>query len=166
MSLRATLHDRLMTVWAGDPWHGSSSKKILEDITANEATQRPLAGAQSIWECTQHLIAWTEEVTSRLAGAPGKAPARGDWPAVTETSEAAWAATLAELKAARLALLAAIEKSHEEDLYTQIARAPDGAPGSPMTRAQTVSGLVDHDLYHLGQIAMLKKAVRRAASQQ
>ena len=160
MSLRATLRDRLMTIWAGDPWHGSSSKKILEDVTASEATQRPLPGAQSIWECTQHLIAWTEEVASRLAGAPGKAPARGDWSAVVDTSAAAWASTLAELKAARLALLAAIESSHEESLYTQIAKASDGAPNSPMTRAQTISGLIDHDIYHLGQIAMLKKAIR------
>jgi len=164
MSLRATLRDRLMTVWAGDPWHGSSSKKILEDITASEALQRPLAGAQSIWECTLHLVAWTEEVTSRLSGAPAKAPARGDWSAMSDPSPAAWSATLAELKAARLALLAAIEKSHEEDLYTQILKPSDGTPSPPMTRAQTISGLVDHDIYHLGQIAMLKKAVRHAAT--
>ncbi len=164
MSLRATLHDRLMTVWAGEPWHGSSSKKILGDVSAAEARQRPLVGAQSIWDCTQHMIAWTEEVTSRLTGAVGKAPTRGDWPAVSDTSDATWAATLEELKSARLALLAAIEKSHEEDLYTQVAKAPDGAPNTPMTRAQTVSGLVDHDLYHLGQIAMLKKAIRHGAS--
>ena len=160
MSLRATLHDRLMTVWAGDPWHGSSSKKILEDITAAEATQRPLVGVQSIWECTQHLIAWTEEVTERISGASGKAPTRGDWPAIADTSAAAWSATLADLKAARLALLAAIEKSHEEELYSVVAKASDGAPSSPMTRAQTISGLIDHDIYHLGQIAMLKKAIR------
>lgn len=163
MSLRATLHDRLMIVWAGEPWHGSSSKKILEDVSASEAVQRPLAGAQSIWECTNHLIAWTEEVTARLAGAPGKAPVRGDWPAASDSSSEAWTATLGQLKAARLALLAAIEKSHEEDLYIQIAKLPDGAPTTPMTRAQTVSGLIDHDIYHLGQIAMLKKAIRHSA---
>ena len=162
MSLRATLHDRLMTVWAGDPWHGWSSKKILEDVSATEAVQRPLAGAQSIWDCTNHLIAWTEEVTARLSGSPGKAPVRGDWPATIDSGPAAWAATLAELKAARLALLDAIEKSHEEDLYTQVARLHDGAQSAPMTRAQTVSGLIDHDIYHLGQIAMLKKAIRHA----
>src|SRR3990170_5530175 len=62
MSLRATLRDHLLTIWAGEPWYGSPSKKILEDVTAAEASAHPLAGAQSIWEATLHMVAWTEEI--------------------------------------------------------------------------------------------------------
>jgi uncharacterized damage-inducible protein DinB len=163
MSLRVTLRDRMMIVWAGEPWHGSSSKAILADVTAEEAAARVIAGGQTIWETTLHMLAWTEEVTTRLKGAGGGAPSRGDWPAVTDQSVAAWAATLESLKTARYALLEALDKSHEEELYLQVAKQAKGVDGSAsqgMTRAQTVAGLIDHDLYHLGQIAMLKKVQR------
>lgn len=164
MSLRATLRERLITVWAGEPWYGSSSKQILEDVTAAEAAAHPLAGAQSIWEATLHMLAWTEEVTSRLAGGAKKSPARGDWPKVTDTSPASWSAVTGELRAARYALLDALEKSHEEQLFTPVAEAPGKSEGHKATRAETISGLAEHDVYHLGQIAMLKKALRATAT--
>jgi uncharacterized damage-inducible protein DinB len=159
MSLRVTLRERMMVEWAGEPWHGHSSKALLADVTAAEASTRVVPGVQTIWETVHHLLAWTEEVTARLGGAGGGVPSRGDWPAVTDASEAGWTATQESLKAARYALLAAIERSHEEDLYLQVSKAATSA-GHAMTRAQTVAGLIDHDIYHLGQIALLKKAMR------
>lgn len=161
MSLRATLREHLVGVWAGEPWYGSSSKKIMEDVTAAEAAAHPLAGAQSIWETTLHMVAWTEEAISRLGGATAKEPDRGDWPAVTDTSEGAWAAATGSLRAARYALLDELEKTQEEQLYLQV---PQSARQShKFTRAEMVAGLVEHDVYHLGQIAMLKKALRAKA---
>ncbi|HLA91453.1 MAG TPA: DinB family protein [Gemmatimonadaceae bacterium] len=160
MSLRATLRDHLLTIWAGEPWYGSPSKKILEDVTAAEASAHPLAGAQSIWEATLHMVAWTEEVASRLRGNAAKMPERGDWPAVTATSAEAWTATTDALRAARYALLDVVDKSHEEDFYLQVPTSPGAPDPKKYTRAETVSGLAEHDVYHLGQIAMLKKALR------
>src|SRR5579862_2642904 len=110
MSLKATIREHLMTVWAGDPWYGSSSKKILEDITAAEAATHPIAGAQSIWETALHMVAWTEETTSRLSGNAAKSPERGDWPPVSDTSASAWTAVTDTLRAARYALLEVLEK--------------------------------------------------------
>jgi len=161
MSLRATLRERLLNIWAGEPWYGSASKAILEDISADEAAAHPLAGAQSIWETTLHMVAWTEEATARIRGNHPGTPARGDWPAVTDTSAAAWKAATDNLRTARYALLEAIEKAHEEDLYLQVGKPGEAGHATPHTRAQTAAGLVEHDVYHLGQIAMLKKALRK-----
>jgi len=163
MSLRATLREHLVTVWAGEPWYGSSSKKILEDVTAAEAAAHPLAGAQSIWETTLHMLAWTEEATSRLGGGVKSEPRRGDWPKVADPSPAAWSAVTDELRAARYALLEALEKTHEEQLFTPVALPAGQTEGHKSTRAETVAGLAEHDVYHLGQIAMLKKALRAKA---
>ena len=159
MSLRVTFKERMMIEWAGEPWHGQSSKALLADVTAAEAAMRGVPGVQTIWETVNHLLAWTEEVTARMGGAGSGAPVRGDWPPVTDISDAAWAATLEALKTARYALLAAIDKAHEEDFYLQVAKSANST-GYAMTRAQTVAGLIDHDIYHLGQIALLKKAIR------
>jgi uncharacterized damage-inducible protein DinB len=156
MSLRTTLRDRLLDTWVGDPWHAKSSRATLEDVTFEEAAARPLAGTQNIWETVLHIVAWTEEATSRVRGKGHPEPERGDWPAMPTPSDAAWKETTAQLSAARKELLHALEEAHEEDLYMQVS----GGSGASKTRAQTIQGLLEHDIYHLGQIALLKKAIR------
>ena len=158
MSLRATLRDRLLNIWVGTPWHGVSSKQVHADITAAEAAARPIPGVQTIWEATLHMIAWTEEVASRLRGTPPRDPDRGDWPPMPDATAEKWTETIAQLGAARQSVLDALEKAHEEDLYMLVQRG-DGSGGG-ITRAATASGLIEHDVYHLGQIALIKKALR------
>lgn len=160
MSLRQNLSNQLLTVWNGDPWYGSSSSKIFAGVTAAEAQAHPLPGAQSIWETLLHMTAWTEETVSRIGGGESKAPARGDWPKVTGSTQDEWMAAQGELLAARKALLQAIESSHEESLLLQVPKKGEAAHASGATRAHTVSGLADHDVYHLGQIALLKKSLK------
>jgi hypothetical protein len=87
---------------------------------------------------------------------------RGDWPAVKGSTPDEWTAAQTELLNARKALLASIEKSHEESLFLQVPKKGEGAHGSGATRADTVNGLADHDVYHLGQIAILKKSLKSA----
>ena len=159
MSLRNTLRDKMLTVWVGEPWYGASSKAIHADISAAEASARPIVGVQNIWETTLHMIAWTEEAASRVRGNAAREPERGDWPPMPDTTTQLWHETIAQLGAARQELLDALEKVHEEDLYTQVPLAP-GTEESRNTRAQTASGLLEHDIYHLGQIALLKKTLR------
>jgi uncharacterized damage-inducible protein DinB len=159
MSLRATLRDRLLNAWVGTPWHGDSSKKIHADITTAEAAARPIPGVQTIWETTLHMIAWTEEVASRLNGNPARDPDRGDWPPMPDPTAEKWTETIAQLGAARQSVLDALEKAHEEDLYMMVPKG-DSSSSIGNTRSATASGLIEHDVYHLGQIALLKKALR------
>lgn len=162
MSVRANLSQRLLAVWNGDPWYGSNSSAILSGITAAEALAHPLPGAQSIWETVLHMVAWTEETNSRLNGGESKPPARGDWPPVTGSTQDEWMAAQGELLAARKALLQSIEASQEESLFLQVPKKGETAHASGATRAHTVNGLADHDVYHLGQIALLKKSLKSA----
>jgi uncharacterized damage-inducible protein DinB len=164
MSVRANLSQKLLTVWNGDPWYGSSSSVIFAGITAAEALSHPLPGAQSIWETLLHITAWTEETNSRMNGGESKAPARGDWPAVKGSTQDEWIAAQTELLAARRALLESIEKSHEESLFVQVPKKGESGHGSGATRAETVTGLADHDVYHLGQIALIKKSLKSRQS--
>lgn len=160
MSVRANLSQKLLAVWNGDPWYGANSSAILAGVTANEALAHPLPGAQSIWETVLHMTAWTEETTSRLNGGESKAPSRGDWPPVKGSTQDEWMAVQGDLLAARKALLEAIEHSHEESLYLQVPKKGDAGHATGATRAHTVGGLADHDVYHLGQIALLKKSLK------
>lgn len=160
MSVRANLSQKLLVVWNGEPWYGLSSSAILAGVTAPEALAHPLPGAQSIWETVLHMTAWTEEATSRLNGGESKTPARGDWPPVKGSTQDEWMAVQSDLLTARKALLAAIDASQEESLYLQVPKSGGATHTSGATRAYTVSGLADHDVYHLGQIALLKKSLK------
>jgi uncharacterized damage-inducible protein DinB len=160
MTLRQTLAHRLKDTWRGSPWYGSPSDQILEGITAAEAATQFAPGTHSIWQLVLHMTAWTETTTQRVRGIGSKAPDRGDWPAVGETSDAAWKSTLADLEAARASLVAEVEQSHEEDIQLHVRQHDPPFKDTGMSRAGTVYGLIEHDIYHLGQIALLKKAIR------
>lgn len=160
MSLRHTLARRLKEGWHEAPWYGDSSDRILSGISAADAARVVMPGTHSIWEIVLHMTAWTEAVTARVRGAGAKLPDRGDWPKVESTSPDAWTATLAELAAARRALLAEIDATHEEDIQIHVKNHSPPFADTGVSRAGTVTGLVEHDAYHLGQIALLKRAIR------
>jgi hypothetical protein len=106
------------------------------------------------------MTAWTETAAQRARGLGSKAPDRGDWPAVGDTGDAAWKAALADLEAARASLLAEVQQAHEEDIQLHVRMHEPPFKDTGMSRAGTVQGLIEHDIYHLGQIALIKKALR------
>jgi uncharacterized damage-inducible protein DinB len=157
VSLRRTLADRLNDTWHGAPWYGSSSDTILADITADMAARRIAPGTHTIWELVLHITAWTETAAARVRGIGSKNPDRGDWPIVGATTPDAWAAALGDLQAARTQLLGDLSAAHEEDLHLRVKEFDAPFASTATTRAGTVTGLIEHDIYHLGQIALLKK---------
>ena len=143
---------------AGEPWHGSPLTQILAGVTHEQAAWRPLPGGHSIWELVLHITAWKNEVRRRLTGAPAGEPQEGDWPPVKETSAQSWTETLERLDLAQRLLLSAVRDFPEPELLTPTndPRADALAP----TYYELLHGLVQHDVYHAGQIALLKKATR------
>lgn len=161
MSLRGTLTHRLKDTWHGSPWYGDPSDKILAGITAAEAARRIAPDTHTIWEIVLHMTAWTETVAERVRGLGAKAPERGDWPAMpADPSADAWVRTLGDLEKARQSLLAEIEATHEEEIQIHVRSHSPPFKDTGISRAGTVAGLIEHDAYHLGQVALLKRAVR------
>jgi len=163
---RHALIRRLTELWHGDPWYGSSSDAILAGIAARDAARSVDARTHTIWQLVLHMTAWTTEVTARLGGARAGTPAVGDWPRIpaaasmpdSAAAQEAWTETLASLAEARRALISAIESATDEDWVRPVVRG-DGESASLRSRAETTSGLADHDIYHLGQIAHIKRAI-------
>ena len=160
MSLRETLKHRLNDAWQGTPWYGDSSNKILAGITAADAARQVAPGTHTIWEIALHMTAWTEAVAGRARGMGAREPERGDWPKPQGTSTEAWTAVLADLAAARNQLLTDVDAAHEEDLQLHVKNHSPPFADTGISRANTVVGLIEHDAYHLGQIALLKRALR------
>ena len=147
--------DQLEREHSGEPWHGSPLQEILQGIDHTKAAAKPLASAHSIWELVLHIAAWKNEVRHRLSGARAGEPQEGDWPADGETTAAAWKTAREQLELSHRLLVSAVRDLPEPQLFepTNDSRG-DLAP----TYYELLHGIVQHDVYHAGQIAVLKKA--------
>src|SRR5437588_8081533 len=152
MSEIERINDQLKRAFEGKAWHGPSVSEVLAEVTAEQAAARPISDAHSIWEITLHIATW-ERVGRRriLEPAPIDVSDDEDWPQVKDTSEDAWGQTLDEVRSNHESLREAIAGLDE-------ARLGDIVPGTIYTVYYLLHGVIQHDLYHAGQIALLKKA--------
>ncbi len=143
--------DQLNRAFAGEAWHGPAVVEILGGITAPQAAARPFNGAHSIWEITLHIAAWERAVLRRLQGDRAELLTEEDWPAVTETDGQAW-------ERAREGL-----RQNHDDLRSAISLLDESRLDQPIIEGMssvyvTLHGIIQHSLYHAGQVAILKKA--------
>ena len=152
--------DELEREHSGDPWHGSPLRQILDGIDHRRASLRPLPEAQTIWETVLHIISWKNEVRRRIGGAPAANPIEGDWPAPKAATAEAWQETLDALEASHRSLVAAVSGMREAALFEPTVDPRDRETGAGVSHYVLLHGIVQHDAYHAGQIALLKKGTR------
>jgi uncharacterized damage-inducible protein DinB len=109
------------------------------------------------------MTAWTDEVRLRLGGKAPSDPPQGDWPPVPTLSTAAWRRDRAALTAAHEALEAAVRSLPARRLSQVVGTQREPALGTGMTYRAMISGLIQHHAYHGGQIALLRRAMRKAS---
>ena len=141
---------QLRRAFDGEAWHGPAVQELLADVDAAGAAARPVASAHSIWELVLHINAWHTTARLSLAGKPLQLSDEEDWRPVEDTSEQAWAAARATLEKGHRALLESVGDLSDEDLEKVV-------PGKSYSIYFLLHGIVQHDLYHAGQIALLKK---------
>ena len=156
MSELDRIRDQFRRAFDGEAWHGPSVLALLKDVKAEQAAAHPVRGAHSIWELTQHIRAWEGACLRRLMGDPARLPDQEDWVPLNDFSEAAWEKTKQQLLDTHNQLLEAISTVDESRLDQPIINDPQTPFSSVYV---TLHGGVQHDLYHAGQIAILKKAL-------
>jgi uncharacterized damage-inducible protein DinB len=166
MSEISFLREQLRKGHSDDPWHGPATTTLLWELTALEAAARPVSGAHSVWEVVLHMISWQNEVRRRLGGKAPGLPEEGDWPEPSEISDGAWERDQQLLEASLDDLLEALAGRSEEDLERTGGSISDRDPslGTGVTHRAMVHGLTQHNAYHSGQIALLRKALRSPLS--
>jgi len=153
MSETHRINSQLKRAYQGEAWHGPSLRELLEGVNAEQAAARPIPSAHGIWELVNHIIAWEQIAKQRLEGDPMKNPSdEMNFPPVTDTSETAWEATLQTLAASNQALRDAIKKIDDAKLDEAVSEAS-------YSIYALLHGVIQHDLYHAGQIALLKKVL-------
>jgi len=150
--------DELEREHAGDAWHGTPLRQLLADVDETQAAWRPYEGVQTIWELVLHVTAWKNEVRRRLGGAPAGLPREGDWPAAPPAGPLAWRQAVDTLEDAHQALVAAVLRLAPASLHAPTNDPRDRETGRGVSYYVMLHGIAQHDVYHSGQIALLKKA--------
>ena len=147
----------------GPAWHGPALLELLADVTPKEAHTHVVADAHTIAEIAEHALAWIEEVMQRLGGATAGTPVRGDWPEQHDRSADAWRTRIDSLRTAGDELDALLATLPAERLLDVVAtREPDVPDGGGVRFTVMLQGIAQHNAYHGGQVALLKKALRAA----
>ena len=147
------IQDQLRRSFSGGAWHGPSVEEVLLGVSATDAAARPVLGGHSIWELVMHITAWERAALRRLSGDRAELSNEEDWQIITDTTEAAWAQVRANL-----------EQGHQE-LLEAIALLDDSRLNEPIIEEMasvyvTLHGVIQHNIYHAGQMAILKKAIQ------
>jgi uncharacterized damage-inducible protein DinB len=137
----------------GPAWHGPSVLQALQGLTAHGAHAHPVTGAHSVWELVLHLAGTYGLVLRRLAGEDAQLTPEQDWPPVPEPTESGWRDAIRSLEdlngRVRSAVLRFDPGLLDEPLCANVA----------YTAYTQFIGITQHDLYHAGQIAILRKAM-------
>ena len=137
-------------------WHGTNLRGAIRGLTLEVAAWRPHPSRHNIWETVVHAAYWKYAVRRRLTdAAKATFPLKGSnwWTRPGRGTSVEWRADLALLAAEHRQLREAVAACRP-------ARLSRGPSGSPFTYAALVRGAAAHDLYHAGQIQLLKRLAR------
>ncbi len=141
----------------GPSWHGTPLWGALRGVTAEEARNRPGPGRHSVWELALHAAYWKYVVRRRLTRDASLEFPRSpsNWPGMPSTpSDAAWKADKALLKREHDLLRAVVARFPARELRKRAWK-------SRYTNLVSIEGIAAHDLYHCGQIQLVKKLTGR-----
>lgn len=155
------IHDQLHRAFDGAAWSGPPLLATLRPLTASQAAARPIAQAHSIWEIVLHLTAWIRTVQQRVETRRVTPLTKDqDWPPPPAAlDEEFWQNSLHGLRTAHQLLLGTVAALTDTDLAAAVGEEPDVEPGTAHSVYVLLHGAVQHNLYHAGQIALLRKAL-------
>jgi uncharacterized damage-inducible protein DinB len=145
------IRDQFRRSLDGNAWHGPAIAELLTEVTAEAASARPVTSAHSIWELALHIGAWQHAAVRMLRGEAVHLSDAEDWPPAGE-GELEWQLAVAHVRRTHADLDASMGMLDD-------SRLNDPIPARDYDTYFLLHGVIQHNLYHAGQIAMLKKAL-------
>jgi uncharacterized damage-inducible protein DinB len=145
-------------VFNGKPWYGISVMEKIKSIDYQIVNDKPMRASRSIAEIIGHMIKWKSFAIEKLNYNEAfdiKIDSEGDWPGIVVKDESDWQNLIIKLKEKQGALIATLKKKDSMDLNHK-------AKGRAYDLHTLSEGIIQHDIYHLGQIAILHKILARS----
>ena len=158
MSEKKRTLELLDRAYRAKAWHGPALLETLDGVSATMAAKRVVKGAHTIWELVDHLASWNAIVAERLAGRKPQVTPDMNFPKTPRPTPAAWKQSLARLAASQRKFRTAVAKFPVQ----QLGRI---RPGTKTSWNVLIHGQLQHQLYHAGQIAMLRRGMGKEIKQ-
>jgi uncharacterized damage-inducible protein DinB len=156
MTTASKLQQELENTFLGKPWFGTPIATLITQGSWLSAFTVPANALHSVAHLILHMTGWTEEVISRLQGNTAGDPIRGDWPEPGAASEQKWQQMVIDLDEANGNLIKAIQ-AFPDDKWGEKIDDQRGVFEPVPTYKELVYGLIQHQIYHAGQIAFLNR---------
>lgn len=153
MTEAARIADQLRRAFYGNAWHGPAVMELLEDVDAATAAARPLARVHSIWELFLHIEAWDRAAIVRLGGQKCQPAGTKNFPRVVKSTQGEWRKSVISAKRTHDHLVRTVARLTDFQLRSRV-------PGKRYDFCHMLHGIAQHELYHAGQIAILKKVLK------
>lgn len=157
MNTRSLLLQLIDEAYEEKTWHGPNLRGSVRGLSAEQALWRPAPARHNIWEIVVHTAYWKYTVRRRLSGEKrGSFPLKGsNWfPRSDAANAMAWKNDLMLLDECHRSMLKAIASVPESKLNIKPSN-------SKYTNAAVMYGIANHDIYHAGQIQLLKRLMKR-----
>ena len=138
------------SIYNGNPWLEVNLANTLNDVTAEQAYRKINPNLNTIWEIVNHLIQWRRNILRRVQGETITTPDHNYFVPVLDPSEVAWHQSLQNLAKSQdqwNTFLTYFDDGDFEKIYIN----------NNLTYYEHIHGIIQHDVYHLGQIVLLKK---------
>jgi uncharacterized damage-inducible protein DinB len=150
----ARIADQLRRAFDGSAWHGPALLELLADVDAATAAARPIRNVHSIWELALHIAVWDRAASIRLSGVKTQPEGEENFPLAPEPTAKNWRQAVRQVAKAHVDLVKTVEALPDLRLWERV-------PGKKYDFYFNLHGVVQHELYHAGQIAILKKALQK-----
>jgi len=151
------LYNQLSTALYGHAWYGEPVYNIIDGLSVESAYEKLPGASHSIAEILMHMLSWTEEVISRMQGNVAAEPAGSDWPDVGEPNEQVLRQMISNFKLVNVELLQMINDLPEDKWCTPVNDPRGKYSGYEASYEALVVGLIEHHVYHAGQIVLINK---------
>lgn len=147
--------DQLDEVYNGSPWYGRSVRDILQKIHPQKAGLRLHGEGHSIFELAEHMLSWRNYLIEKLNGNHAfiiEVNDQRDWKPQRPVSENDWQNLLDAFDKSQSSLLAKLRNAKENELAGMV-------PGKSYTFRPLIEGIIQHDIYHAGQLVTTAKSL-------
>jgi len=142
---------RLMqNVFNGSAWHGPSVLKILEEVGEDDAF-RKFENIHTIAELVVHMTAWKKFALERVSGNQRyEVSEQEEWKEITSGDRKDWNNIKSNLTTIHNELIGSLSKITDQKLSELVEN-------KAYDFYTLLHGVIQHDIYHAGQISLLKK---------
>ncbi|AYN04837.1 DinB family protein [Flavobacterium sp. 140616W15] len=150
MSENRRISNLYQSIYNGNPWLEVTLVDTLKNVRAEQAYRKINPNLNTIWEIVNHLIQWRRNILRRVQGETVITPDHNYFVTILDSSEAAWEQSLQSLEKSQELWNSFLEDFDDSDLDKIY-------PSNGHTYYEHIHGIIQHDVYHLGQIVILKK---------